>query len=161
MSQFDDIYAENYRTLVRLATKMVDDGDIADDVVQEVFIYLFGKLSKGIQIQYPKSWLYRATMNKCIDQLKNQKRFQPIESISEKTVEEEEIEKHEMKATLNSVLSKLKPKERMLAILYSEGLSYKDLAEATGIKFSSIGKMLSRTLRKMEVELKKANYELY
>lgn len=161
MSQFDDIYAENYQTLFRVATKMVGNSDIADDVVQEVFIYLFGKLNKGMQIHYPKSWLYRATMNKCVDQLRNIKRFQPIESFREDEFEEDEFEKQELKATLNSVLSKLKPQEKMLAILYSEGLSYKELAEATGIKFSSIGKMLSRTLKKMEVELKKANYDLY
>ncbi len=48
----------------------------------------------------------------------------------------------------------------MLAVLYSEGLSYKELAQATGINLSSVGKMLSRTLKKLGEELKDQGYEL-
>jgi RNA polymerase sigma-70 factor (ECF subfamily) len=58
-------------------------------------------------------------------------------------------------------LVKLKPRDRMLAVLYSEGLSYKEMAEATGIRFASVGKLLSRTLEKIEMNFKDQGYELY
>jgi len=65
------------------------------------------------------------------------------------------------KAALNQVLDKLKPDERFLVVLYSEGLSYKEMAEVTEIKFTSVGKTLSRILKKIEIELKCQCDELY
>ncbi len=140
---------------------MVGDSDDVSDIVQEVFIYLFDKLKNGNVIHHPKSWLYRATFNKCVDNLRTQKRFQNIESLGDDNIEDDQLEKREIKSAINFAISKLKPQEKILAVLYSEGLSYKEIAEASGIKFSSIGKMLSRTLKKLEKEFKNQQYELY
>ena len=161
LNTFDEIYADNYKTMFRVAKKMVGNYDDASDIVQEVFIYLFDKLNNGNQILHPKSWLYRATTNKCYDNLRRQKRFQSIEILSDHKNEDENIATQEMKAAINFMLSKLNPQEKVLAVLYSEGLSYKELSETTGIKFTSIGKMLSRALKKLEKEFKYQHYELY
>jgi len=40
-------------------------------------------------------------------------------------------------------------------------LSYREISEAMGIRFSSVGKMLARTLKKMEDEAKKRAIRLY
>jgi len=147
--------------MFRVAKKMVGNCDDASDIVQDVFIYLFDKLNRGSQVHHPKSWLYRATTNKCYDNLRRQTRFQTLETLCDLKNEDENMETQEMKAAINFVLSKLNPQEKVLAVLYSEGLSYKELAETTGIKFTSIGKMLSRTLKKLEREFKDQHYELY
>jgi len=161
LNTFDEIYADNYKTMFRVAKKMVGNCDDASDIVQDVFIYLFDKLNRGSQVHHPKSWLYRATTNKCYDNLRRQTRFQTLETLCDLKNEDENMETQEMKAAINFVLSKLNPQEKVLAVLYSEGLSYKELAETTGIKFTSIGKMLSRTLKKLEREFKDQHYELY
>jgi RNA polymerase sigma-70 factor (ECF subfamily) len=145
----------------RVAKRMVNDSEVVSDIVQDVFIYLYEKLNNGTEILYPKSWLYRVTSNKCIDFLRKQKRFQDINNLIISTTEDKSSELREMKAIVSNALNKLKPQEKALAVLYSEGLSYKEIAEATGIKFSSIGKKLSRTLKKLEHELKDQRYELY
>ncbi|MDO9340838.1 MAG: sigma-70 family RNA polymerase sigma factor [Bacteroidales bacterium] len=161
MNTFEEIYTENYKTMFRVATRMVGDSDDVSDIVQEIFIDFFNKLNNGNIIHHPKSWLYRATINKCVDNLRNRKRFQNLESLGEYKSESGLLENQEMKDAINLAISKLKPQEKNLATFYSEGLSYKEIAEVTGIKFSSIGKMLSRTLKKMEKELKNQRYELY
>lgn len=161
MNTFDEIYAENYRTMFRVAKKMVGNCDDASDIVQEVFIYLFDKLNGGSLVHHPKSWLYRVTANKCYDTLKRQNRFQNLDALRDQRSEDQVMENQDMKAAINLAISKLNPQEKILAVLYSEGLSYKELAEATGIKFTSIGKMLSRTLKKLEKEFKNQQYELY
>jgi len=147
--------------MFRIAKKMVGNGDVASDIVQDVFIYLFDKLNTGSVILHLNSWLYRATINKCIDDLRKQKRFQTIESLKDAKTEEETANNQETAAIINRALSKLKPKEKSTVVLYSEGLSYKEIAETTGIKLSSIGKTLQRTLEKLEKELKDQHYELY
>ena len=161
MNTFDEIYTDHYRTMFRVAKKMVGNCDDASDIVQEVFIYLYDKLNRGSEVQHPRSWLYRATTNKCYDNLRSQKHFQNIESVRNIKNEDEIQDVQEMKAAIQFVLSKLNPQERALAVLYSEGLSYKELAESTGIKFTSVGKMLSRTLKKLGKEFKNQEYALY
>ncbi len=147
--------------MISIARKMLNDGDLAKDVVQEVFVYLFEKLNTGHAIHHHKGWLTRATINKCIDTSNRQNKFQNIDTVSTIKEEEDCIEKLEARDVVYHALSKLKPKERILAILYSEGFSYKEIAETTGIKYTSIGKMLSRTLIKMKEEFKMMNYELH
>ncbi len=124
MSTFEEIYAETHLTMFRVAKKMIGDCDDVPDIIQEVFIDLFKKLNNGSEIRHPKSWLYRATFNKCVDNLRKQKRFQNIESIEDCRIEQESLEKQEIKSAINSAISKLKPREKMLAILYSEGYIY-------------------------------------
>jgi len=146
--------------MFRVARKMVYDADVVSDIVQEVFIYFFDKLNRGDKVRYPKSWLYRATYNKCVDYWREKKRFENIDLIEVNVIEEDD-NNSAAKAALNQVLDKLKPDERFLVVLYSEGLSYKEMAEVTEIKFTSVGKTLSRILKKIEIELKCQCDELY
>ena len=144
--------------MYRVAMKMINDSDSVSDIVQDVFIYFYEKIKQGKKIEYPKSWLYRATVNKCIDFIKQNSKFESLNTNIEFIDIKEKLDKSKI---IQQALLKLKPTERSLIILYSEGLSYKELAEATEIKFSSIGKTLSRTLKKLKVELKKKEDELF
>jgi RNA polymerase sigma-70 factor (ECF subfamily) len=147
--------------MFRVATRMIGHSEDVSDIIQEIFIDFFNKTSNGNIIKHPKSWLYRATINKCIDNHRNRKRYQNLESLGDYNIESGLVEDQEINDAIILAISKLKPREKILATVYSEGLSYKEIAEVTGIKFTSIGKMLSRTLKKMEKELKSQRYELY
>ncbi|MCZ4696254.1 sigma-70 family RNA polymerase sigma factor [Ancylomarina euxinus] len=161
METFEKIYTDNYEAMFRVARKMVYDGDVVSDIVQEVFLYFFDKVNRGEKVQYPKSWLYRATYNKCIDYWREKKRFENIDLIEASKIEDEDNDNSAAKAAINLALDRLRPDERFLVILYSEGLSYKEIAEVTKIKFTSVGKTLSRILKKIEIELKCQCDELY
>lgn len=140
---------------------MLNSTDEAADVVQEVFIYLYQKTEKGLILEYPKSWLYRATLNKCIDVVRVKQKFLKIEDTAVKDKAEDENEENEKRELVRKALKNLKPKDRALAILYGEGLSYKEISEITGIRFTSVGKTLSRTLEKLGIQLKKFEHELH
>lgn len=161
MNSFEEIYSEYYSRMFRVAQKMLVDKESAADIVQDVFVCLFDKLGHGSVILYPHSWLYRATTNKCIDFLRRKKKFRSIEEVKESRIDEGKAEEPEVIDAISKAISKLKPTERVIAILYSENLSYKEIAQASGVKFSSIGKTLSRALKKLEKELKNQHYELY
>jgi len=145
----------------RVAFKMIGDKDGASDIVQEVFIDCFQKLRNGLVIDNAKSWLYKLTYIKCIDHFRKQQRLHEIKLMKDIEIEDKQNDNQEMKTVIKKALSKLNPQEKVLAVLYSEGLSYKEMASATGIKFSSIGKTLSLTLAKLEQELNKHRYEMY
>ncbi len=159
MSSFESAYQENYRKLYSVALKFINDKDVVSDILQEVFVYYFRKSKEGHSIDKPKSWLMRATINKCIDHSKHQARYREVESTD--IIAEDQTEQQQEQEMLRMALSKLNPKEKTLALLYGEGMSYKEMSEISGIKLSSVGKTLSRTLDKLQTTLKQMNDELY
>lgn len=161
MEQFEKIYYDNYKLIFNVVKKMVPNDEDAADIVQDVFINLYQKLEKGSTIEYPRSWLYKVTVNKCIDFGKKHQKHEKIESASALKCDDAPVDLSEKQAVVRLALSRLKNSESVLAILYGEGLSYKEISEITGIKFASVGKTLSRTLIKLENELRKLHYEMY
>ena len=160
METFENLYKEHYQSLHRLAQKMLSY-DAANDIVQDVFVDFFKKTQKEKKVDYPKSFLYRSTLNKCIDEQRKRKKFAGNEIPAGTTDGNKNYEKQETRKLINQGLEALSIRDRELAVLYSEGLSYKEIAEITGIAISSVGKTLSRTLKKLEKELKTIGYEMY
>ena len=156
MNNFENTYRENYPKMFCVARKIVNDEDVASDIVQEVFVYYFEKLQNGIAVHYPSSWLIRASMNKCVDYLNQKKKHMPLSVVNEWEAEEEQSD-----STLQQAISELKPAEMKLIMLYSEGYSYKEIAQIAEINLSSVGKTLSRALQKLKEILKRLNYEMY
>ena len=157
MNNFENTYRENYSKMFCIAQKIVNDEDVASDIIQEVFVYYFEKLQNGIVVHYPSSWLIRASINKCVDYLNQKKKHTPLSVVNEWEAEEEK----QSDSILQQAISELKPAEMKLIMLYSEGYSYKEIAEIAEINFSSVGKTLSRTLQKLKEILKRLNYEMY
>ena len=144
-----------------IAFKMVNDKDVTSDIVHEVFVCYFEKLQNGRTIHQPQSWLIRATINQCIDYLIRRKKHTTLSDVSELAIEEETFEIQQTDVILKQAIAELKPLEIKLIMLYSEGYSYKEIAQITEIKFSSVGKTLSRTLHKLKEILNRLNYEMY
>jgi RNA polymerase sigma-70 factor (ECF subfamily) len=161
LENFEKIFAEYYPQLYRMARKMVLGHDEAADIVQEVFISLHNHLNGQTRILNHRAWLFRATINKSIDNYKRVSRFRPLEVLSDKKDNIKSLEKEEEVQIVQKALSKLPNKERALAVMYSEGCSYKEISEATSIPISSIGTTLSRVLKKLEKELISQRYEMY
>jgi len=159
LNDFENTYKENYPKVFCIAKKMVDDEDIASDIVQEVFVYYFEKLQNGLVVHFPPNWLVRAAINKCVDYLNQRKKFTSLSVVSELEVEEETVDS--MSSVLKQAIAELKPVEMKLIVLYSEGYSYKEIAQIAEINFSSVGKTLARTLQKLKEILKRLNYEMY
>ena len=161
MSDFENTYKENYPKMFRIATKMTNDKEVANDIVQEVFVYYFEKLENDYLIQKLQSWMIRAVINKCVDYLKRRKKHIQLNTAITMADEEKNYEIQQSGTILKQAISKLKPMEMKLIILYSEGYSYKEIAQMADINFSSVGKTLSRSLIKLKEILKRMNYEMY
>lgn len=148
--------------MYRLAVKIVRDENVVSDIIQEIFTSYYEKTQRGISISQCQNWLLRATINKCIDHLKREKRFTDITSLEYLEEEADDfLHLKQQRIVLQKALSLLNTKEMKLAVLYSEGFSYKEMAELIGVNYVSVGKMLARTLKKLKEILKRMNYEMY
>jgi RNA polymerase sigma-70 factor (ECF subfamily) len=161
LENIENTYKENYLKMYRLAMKMIHDESVTDDIVQEVFVYYFEKTQNGYRVDNPSGWLARATMNKCVDHLKYREKFTQLTPANEQATEERSFEINKTEAILKQAISKLKPIEMKIVLLYSEEYSYKEIAGIAKINFSSVWKTLSRTLQKLKEILKKMDYEMY
>ena len=69
---FIRLFEENYKSLVLYAKRFVMDTEIARDLVQDVFIYLWDKREQLSIDRSIDSYLYRAVHNACINHLKRE-----------------------------------------------------------------------------------------
>ena len=144
-----------------IACKMVNDRGVAGDIVQEVFVYYYEKLQNGMVVHHPQTWLVRAAINKCVDFLNKRKKHTSLSAANELATEEENFEIQQRNAILHQAIAELNPVEMKIIILYSEGYTYKEIAQIAEINFSSVGKTLSRALNKLKIKLERLNDEMY
>ena len=160
MGEFDIIYRDNYKKLFAIAYKIMNDKDVASDVIQEIFVSYYEKSNNGHIINSPPHWLLRATINKCIDYSKRQKKFSNLDVLNNQC-STDETDKYYSYVALKQAINKLNDRDIKLVVLYSEGYSYKEISQITRIEFTSIGKTLSRALVKLKEILKTLNHETY
>ena len=147
--EFEKTYRDYYPKLFRIAAKMLQDPEGANDVIQDVFTAYYFAMSNEKVIRDTKNWLVRSTINKGIDYKRKTARTvtmeKPICETGEQTL-------NEASDILNAI-THLNEKEQTLVVLYSEGYSYKEIAEMTGRNLPSIGKTLSRIMEKIKKHL--------
>ena len=146
---FESTYRDYYPKLFRIAAKMLQDPEGAKDVVQDVFTAYYFAMNNENVIRDAKNWLVRSTINKGIDYKRKTAKTVAMESPPPDYAESLNDETPDI---LNAI-AHLNEKEQTLVVLYSEGYSYKEIAEMTGRNFVSIGKTLSRTLDKIKKQL--------
>ena len=150
---FDKLYNQNYRSVYILACRIVKDDEVSKDISQEVFLKLYHFLEDGKQVLNIEGWLNRATYNHCLNYLRDSKKWQHSELPEYKDTEpgsDVSMIQEEERRQLRHCLSMLNEKEQVLVSLYSEGMSYKEIAEITGLRFTSVGTTLARSLAKFK-----------
>lgn len=116
----------------------------ADDAAQEIFVKAYRGLS-GFRLDSSFStWLYRIAYRHCLDLLRSRKRraAEPLDSLPEIA---ENAASLEDKAAVESVLSALPPDYRLVLTLREvQGLTYEEIARATGSSLDSVKARLRR-----------------
>ena len=162
---FDELYQEHYEKIYRFCYRFTGDAEQAADLCQDTFLKLFHRLKiKSAMIENPQAWLYKVSGNLCINAVESRNsRHDLLHSMSLNSIEDLNPELalivNENRNMIRDAIEKLEPKLRMLILMYQDGLSYKEMAEATEISFNSVGKTLWRTIDKLSETIKKQDYE--
>ncbi len=157
MNNFKDTYNTYYKLVYRFAFKFLGDHDNAADITQDVFLHLYNQLKLKREIYNIKAWLYKVTSNLCMTFLNKNKRItkQDYEKLAAYEAD------NEKNIEVVEALKKMNKRDRILLTLYSEDISYKKMADITGIKFTSIGKTLSRALKKLKHEMERQQQQMH
>jgi RNA polymerase sigma-70 factor, ECF subfamily len=155
------ILMEQYgASLNKIAFTYLKDWGKAEDVVQEVFISCYKSLDDFREEAAYKTWLYRITVNKCIDQTRKKRLFDyfsvnELRDLFMKTNQsaESEVFLHTDKHELANAVMNLPIKYREVVVLYYyECLSIKEIAHITDLNAQTVKTRLKRAkeqLRRM------------
>lgn len=141
--------------LYRLALRMTGDGGEAEDVVQEVLISGWKQREDIVQLDNPPAWLLRMTHNRAIDRLRSRKarsRYEGDAAVPDHHAQTP-LQLVESRDTLDHIhrqMTRLSPEQRsVLQLREIEGLSYREIAEATGLNIDQVKVYLHRGRRQL------------
>lgn len=156
---FEAIFKTHFVNLCHFAYRYVNDRDTAQEVVQDVFITMWKK-RESINAGKPvKTYLYTAVKNRCLNYLRDTKKFRSyqldVETELEIPVEDRDmIEASEIQNRINQALDKLPPKCReVFELSRFEELKYKAISETLGISIKTVEVQMSKALKIMREEL--------
>jgi RNA polymerase sigma-70 factor (ECF subfamily) len=144
---FDTLFTRYQKRTYRLVQRFVSNPEDASDLTQDAFIRAYQGLGDfKSQCQF-YSWLYRITVNLCIDFLRKKSRSEvllydfdesgelPMANIADPRSESpaKAVENKELRAHIRRAVRRLPPKQRQIFILrHWNGLSLKDIAAVVG-----------------------------
>lgn len=141
--------------LIGYAASILNDVDLARDVVQDTFIRLCEQEIGKVNINV-KSWLFTVCRNRALDVLRKEKRTQPLEEIRWQKVAgpglqpDEKTLLDERTTQLFNYLEHLSERQREVVILkYQQGLSYEEIHRVTGLTTGNIGFILHTALKRL------------
>ncbi len=149
--QFEIAYKQFFPMLTGFAFRYVEDRDVAEDIVQEVFSKTWHQ-SDRIEIRTNvKSYLFGAVRNACLNHLKHQK---VVETYAKEATGHQApdqaafMEMDELQEKINQALDQLPEKRRQIFELSRfEGKKYHEIAEELDISIKTVETQMSRALK--------------
>ncbi len=141
------LFQEHGTALYRFCRSMLHHTGDSEDVVQETFLKLLHHLQHGGDTHNLKSWLFTVAANACRDRTRWRLRWLPWNAErDDRPVEPEVRREPDTTETARRAFRSLAPRDRLLLSLRAQGLSYKEMAVASGIREKSVGRLLARAL---------------
>ncbi len=137
------------------ALGIVHDLDRARDVVQDTFIRLYQqdreKVRRGL-----KAWLFTVCRNRALDLIRREKRMIGLEAEKVSRLEETAAtpdrvaDWDERIAQVMNALDRISDNQRqVIRLKFQQGMSYKEISEATGLASGNVGFLLHTGLKRL------------
>ncbi len=140
------LFGEYGADLYRFARVLLHGDEDAQDAVQTAFVRLIEHLARDGDRSNLRAWLFTVTANACRDQLRSRRRWIPWAHEHERalvTAPPEPDTAPDTRAAL-ALLGRLPARDRLLLGLRAQGLSYREIAAAAGVRETSVGQLLAR-----------------
>lgn len=150
-----ELYEKKVFSIIYHMTK--NESDIPD-IAQEVFIKIYKNLSKFKKQSSLYTWIYRITVNVCIDEMKKKKKViylndtiktedgeYEVQIADDGKSLEETIEEKETRIKLKNYIKELPEKQRIILILRDiKGFTYMEIAEILKMNLGTVKSQINR-----------------
>jgi RNA polymerase sigma-70 factor (ECF subfamily) len=139
--------------LLRYASRLLGDPELAQDVVQDCFVRLCGERPETLD-GHLAEWLYTVCRRRSIDHLRRNGRMHRLDDFEPAVKAEDPVERREDEATLAAKIKRLPPlQQEVLLLKFQEGLSYQQIAAITATSSGNVGYLLHHALRTLRSQL--------
>ena len=139
---------EHQRAVYSIALRMLGSREGAEDLTQEVFMQLGAKIGSIASKEHLRFWLRQVTVNRAIDQLRHDARFQMLPLSEENPLfgacehADPLLQRH-----LHALLAELSaPARAVLLLRYQEDLDPVDIARTLEMPINTVKSHLKRSL---------------
>ncbi|MBA3683558.1 MAG: RNA polymerase sigma-70 factor [Bacteroidetes bacterium] len=159
--EFNELFNLYYEELCRIVLPVVKDVDVAQDVVQDVFVKMWVRRNE-IEVNTTfKAYLYKAVVFRALDHLRKQKNahkaVDELKFINPRSHNNVEafVEEKELTDAINSGLDKMSENMRMIFQLSRfSGLKNREIAEQLDISIKTVESNMGKALKLMHEHLK-------
>ncbi|AHM55976.1 RNA polymerase, sigma-24 subunit, ECF subfamily [Peptoclostridium acidaminophilum DSM 3953] len=163
VDSFERLIESHKQRVYNIALRMVKNREDAFDVSQEVFIRVYKSIGKFGGKSSFSTWLYRITVNCCLDHLKKEGRYKYISDVGDDRMGTGVIENLRADETPESVMeNRIKQDEikKALKLLDSDfraavvlrdiqGFSYDEISRITNANIGTVKSRISRGRRRL------------
>ena len=147
---FQAVYRELYPSLSRYVHRFTGDADAAADIVQDSFLRL---LEHDLPRDEARPWIFVVATNLARDRVrKRERRRRLLVANRERPVNpsspHDDVERAERIASVRRALDRLSDRDRQMLLMREEGFRYKEIAEAVGVRPTSVGALVARALKR-------------
>lgn len=137
--------------LLRFIQSRINDRDLANDILQDVFVKIHANLNALNTNTSLISWVYRITRNTIIDHYRRKKILVYKEDIQDLLSEEEPSQVKDFSQCLGSFIAQLPDKDREALEKTGYGkMSQKTYAELTNESYSAVKSRVQRARKKVK-----------
>ena len=166
---FESLVRRYQRQVANLIYVTMGNRDDVDDIAQEVFIRVYRSLPRFKFDASFFSWIYRITMNLCIDEIRKRKvrKVLSLDFLTEDALEKSRKSKDhimpsdllltdERREVVQSALQRLKPEHREILVLREyQDLGYSEIAETLDISLEAVKSRIFRARSELKTLLSK------
>lgn len=152
VKEFEIFFRRLYLPLGMYALRIVDDADVAEDMVQEAFLNTWERLEGGLDISNFKAFMYRSVRNECLSYLSSLKEKVGEEFIPE--AGEEEIDISFRDARIWKAIDELPEKCGEIFLMSKrDGYSNEEIADELGISIKTVKNQMTKALSRLRESL--------
>ena len=146
-----ELFRQHGAAVYRFAVALGRHHQDAEDVVQETFLKLLRHLGTGGSTDNVRGWLFTVAAHALRDRQRGRWRWMPWGPDHERGVGPPRLFDEDGRLSrLREVLRQLPARDRLLLALRAQGLGYRDIAAAAGVRASSVGQLLARAVARCE-----------
>jgi RNA polymerase sigma-70 factor (ECF subfamily) len=156
---FHELFAENRARIQRLCYGYLGAAGDVDDLFQEVMINAWNSLPSFRGESRAGTWLYRVAVNTALVHRRRRRATEPLPELRDPARgAQQSLEDEERLAALRAAIATLPDQDRLIITLLLEGLSYREIAEITGLTVNHVGVKISRIKQTLEGMLTEAHH---
>lgn len=156
---FRKVFDSCYEDLCRYASTIVKDPDIAEDIVQSIFMKLW-EMRESVDINTSvRSYLFRSVYNQCLNHLEHKAvrtRYDKAAVLETGRDEQQPgVFPEELEENIRRAVDSLPPQCRSIFIMSRyEEMKYSEIAEKLGISVNTIQNQVCKALKLLREALK-------